>query len=718
MSLQDALHRTLTPLERHGTFAATGTVPSPLLLLAVDGVGPLAFPLPPEQASRLRAAATPAPHGRGTRTLVDDTVRQTGQFSPEQIQHTTLGWSTLLDGIVAQAALHLGIEGAPHATLYKLLVYGPGDHFVVHRDTEKEDHMVATLVVTLPSSWQGGDLVIQMGPESLRAPLKGEHPGLLHWAAFYCDCRHALEPVAEGHRIALVYNLVSDHPSVAPDHRGPRDALAAAFRSWEHDHPMALWPLEHKYTDASLSWSALKGPDAARAWTLAAAAEDAGLEVALVTLSRWSQASGWDNSRSHWRSREPVRIDDVHVEEEFDADEHIEGWLAPDGRCIADRVSGDIDALLGENWYEEEDPDEFDYHEATGNEGATIERTWKRTAVVVLQADSKASVLADGGWEAAGPVVVLAAGGDPDAMDLALAVTEHWLHQRHDAAFRVGQVPILSLWKRAGCRDLMEDWAVSVGRRNPPDIDSAESVALVLLDLEPGQAAELVGHWAHTHSASVLRVLVWMLDYGLPQAALVPILGAVHDTWTTSRPSAEPRWMSRRTTELDAEAAADLIQLLAVVDPALADRVWTTIWAQPKRWPRRQCLVPAALDRAQPAPGLVERLSSWLAEETAEAPTLPANATRDRRLGCDCPPCSEVNAFLAHPIAMEHTLRVRQSLRRHVRDQARYAGADLRFQTIRKSSPFPMVCTKTTDSAEARIDRYEADIAALTELRG
>jgi hypothetical protein len=47
------------------------------------------------------------------------------------------------------------------AHLYKLLLYEPGSFFLAHRDGEKLDRMVATLVIALPSAYEGGELVVR-----------------------------------------------------------------------------------------------------------------------------------------------------------------------------------------------------------------------------------------------------------------------------------------------------------------------------------------------------------------------------------------------------------------------------------------------------------------------------------------------------------------------------------------------------------------------------
>jgi hypothetical protein len=55
--------------------------------------------------------------------------------------------------------------GLPHraeltADLHSFLVYEPDQFFLAHQDSEKDDSMIGTLVVTLPSTYTGGELLV------------------------------------------------------------------------------------------------------------------------------------------------------------------------------------------------------------------------------------------------------------------------------------------------------------------------------------------------------------------------------------------------------------------------------------------------------------------------------------------------------------------------------------------------------------------------------
>jgi hypothetical protein len=65
--------------------------------------------------------------------------------------------------------------------------------------------MIGTLVVTLPSKFSGGAMVVRHHDERLAFRGSGPKLGLV---AFYADCHHEVRPVKEGYRVVLTYNLL------------------------------------------------------------------------------------------------------------------------------------------------------------------------------------------------------------------------------------------------------------------------------------------------------------------------------------------------------------------------------------------------------------------------------------------------------------------------------------------------------------------------------
>lgn len=99
-------------------------------------------------------------------TKTDESVRKSWQLEADQVEIKNPLWQTGVDKLTETIASRLGYKGVPlRCVLYKVLVYGEGGHFLNHQDTEKEDGMIATLVVQPPSTHEGGDLVVYRGEE-------------------------------------------------------------------------------------------------------------------------------------------------------------------------------------------------------------------------------------------------------------------------------------------------------------------------------------------------------------------------------------------------------------------------------------------------------------------------------------------------------------------------------------------------------------------------
>jgi len=125
----------LGTVRRPGDFFAAGTAELLAPSLEVEGVGPVALPLLPEQAERIIAVAEATPYGRGEETVVDPAVRRCWQIGPDRVRLGGRHWARTLDRIVARVADSLGVADPVTAEFHKLLVYGPGSFFVGHRDT-------------------------------------------------------------------------------------------------------------------------------------------------------------------------------------------------------------------------------------------------------------------------------------------------------------------------------------------------------------------------------------------------------------------------------------------------------------------------------------------------------------------------------------------------------------------------------------------------------
>ncbi|WP_406169286.1 2OG-Fe(II) oxygenase [Streptomyces sp. NBC_00996] len=276
-----------------GSFSARLSAPADVIGLEVSGVGPVRLPLRASLARKLVAVARPAKFGRGERTLSDTSVRDTWELTPDQFVLNGPGWAALLDGALEHFRAELGLPyGARlRAEPHSMLIYGKGQFFLPHQDSEKDDAMVGTLVVSLPSAHTGGELIVEHAGKSVTYRASKDELTLV---AFYADCRHQVTPVRSGYRHTLTFNLLANAAPPTVD-TGPAAEPARCLT--EHfSRPAAprygsrdlappnrlVFLLDHEYTQRGLGWGRLKGADAERAALLRAAAERAGCESVLA----------------------------------------------------------------------------------------------------------------------------------------------------------------------------------------------------------------------------------------------------------------------------------------------------------------------------------------------------------------------------------------------------------------------------------------------------
>ncbi len=284
----EKLHRALGQIDRPGTFCAAGCVPAVLPGLEVEGLEPVGLPLTPRTAKELKKHCHQAPYGKGEKTLVDTSVRRVWRLEPDRFALTNPDWDRVMKGIVARVQEELGLEKQKlESHLYDLLLYEKGSFFLPHRDGEKLDRMVATLVVVLPSSHEGGELIVRHDGQERTIDLgdPAGDPFHIHYAAFYADCEHEVRPLKKGYRLCLVYNLAlakSKKFLSAPRDSEHIEAIAALVQKWASDEgsteKLAI-TLDHQYTQDGLTWDALKGTDRVTARVLAEAAQKAGCKA-------------------------------------------------------------------------------------------------------------------------------------------------------------------------------------------------------------------------------------------------------------------------------------------------------------------------------------------------------------------------------------------------------------------------------------------------------
>lgn len=182
------LLQTLSEIQPRGTFMTQNSQDRAVNPgLKVPGVGTIGLPISVQTAKALIRSARMSPYGMGTETLVDESVRKSWQLDSDQFALQNPHWKHQIGVLVGDAITGLGLTTARpeevRAELYKLLIYEEDAFFLPHQESEKADGMFATLVVSLPSKHEGGDVVASHKGQSLKFHTASNSEYGYSWAA-------------------------------------------------------------------------------------------------------------------------------------------------------------------------------------------------------------------------------------------------------------------------------------------------------------------------------------------------------------------------------------------------------------------------------------------------------------------------------------------------------------------------------------------------------
>ena len=747
----------LSTISRPGDFCIAGTADLLAPRLEVEGVGLIALPLLPVQAEQLIATAERAPYGRGEDTLTDTRVRRTWQIGSERVRIGGRHWPGTLQTILSRAAEGLGVNGSVDAEFYKLLVYDQGSFFVRHRDTEKLPGMFATLILALPSVSTGGELIVRHREREARLALRCEDPSELCFAAFYADCVHEVLPVTSGYRLVLVYNLVWHGRGGLPepsDYAVEQDVVAGLLKDWAGGPPPSddaspvkvVYPLEHAYTPAELGFQTLKGADAGKAQVVAAAAKRSGCEVhlALVSIeeSGIAEYADYPRSRRGWsHDEEDGEFAVVEVTNRTVAASH---WRRPDGEPsplsvipVKNQEFSPPAAL------DDLDPDEQHFYEATGNEGASFERTYRRAALVLWPREWLLAVINQAGltvtlpfladlaerWAVAGEADKAALWRQAHELSAHMVATwpmRHWYPGKSKIRTDAGHMLDLltQLEDLANLDVFLED----IAARGGFDLGDSGSIVEALRLLPPARAAALMKRLVTGAADRSLAACGALLAQATPLGRAV-VIGAATDLVNVlprgpARETMRDPW--RRGREVEPGFVTDLFTALERIDAALADRVVTHMLGLPGIYDFDMVLIPAVRkllgphETANSAAMTRLRLAcaAHLEARVAEPLEPPRNWTRASVLGCTCARCTELSQYLADPERASWVLRAGEGIRVHVENTIRAARCDVDVTTERQGRPYSLVCIKNQASYERRRKQRKRDLTDLKRLNG
>jgi hypothetical protein len=761
-SISEKLSDALEKIDRPGSFCVSGSAPAVLPGLEVEGLGPIGLPLTPRQAKELKQFCEQAPYGKGEETIVDTTVRRVWQLKPERFSLTNPEWDQFLRQTVHKVQEELGLEGQKlESHLHDLLLYEPGSFFLPHRDGEKLDRMVATLVIVLPSSFQGGELVVRHeGQEQTVDFGSGQNNQFrIHFAAFYADCEHEVRPLREGYRLCLVYNLTLKKGKkgiTAPRCSEHIETITRILRDWPEDAPDKLAvTLEHQYTQDGLAWDALKGVDRARARVLLEAAGRAGCQahLALLTLHEAGSAEddgGYGYGRRRYWDDEDEDPGDYEMGEVFETSLTAEHWTDSSGKRLPlGKIDVEEDELVDPDALKDVEPEE-EFEGYTGNAGMTLDRWYRHGAIFLWPASRRFDVLCDAGSESAVQALKLlveqwqrsrkkdAAVLRAECIDFAATIIARWQETPYGRGFMQEEKPanLLELLAVLDESGLIKAY---LGEVVPKDASVEPGKPLVEVCQRHGWGTfrpELEVVFQRTAAATIernVRLLEqialakprkkeeWLgLCASLAQATLrsLEVLDREKESihyW--------PGEVNR--TEVLTRLARSL---LATEQFELLSQVVAHTLAVPEKYPLTPAQV-GALTALQPwlkknVKKPCPSLSHWIASccgqlesLTAEVPQPPTDFRRTAAISCRCPECAELKRFLNDPHEQAHRFPVREDLRQHLQHSIRQHNCDLDCRTERRGRPYTLVCTKNTASYQQRLSTFHQDQEHLAALR-
>jgi hypothetical protein len=274
--------------------------------------------------------------------------------------------------------------------------------------------MFGTLVICLPSQHEGGQVELKHGDETKTFDTAPTSSFDFSWLAWYADVTHEVKPVTAGFRFVLTYNLI---------HVGPGSRQLAAFQgderrealflineaitSWktareksleaaeadeddkeykpgeddaEDETPsgpdMLAYLLDHKYTDANLSFNHLKGKDKIKAKYLEEACTPHDFVVFLANLER-AVTGQCDMDEDDWNAED----DNAEIHSMIEVEEEklsVTRVVDFSGSVIVERAPLDAADIIQDvaTWG---GPDSEDWSGPTGNEGVTTTHFYRKT---------------------------------------------------------------------------------------------------------------------------------------------------------------------------------------------------------------------------------------------------------------------------------------------------------------------------------------------------
>jgi hypothetical protein len=752
----------LARLGAPGTFATRLGAPAADLEIEVKGVGSLTFPITTRQAQKLKSVARPSPFGLREQTLHDPSVRSTWEIAGSRVKIGARRWKPVLASALRSIQSELGFpdECELEAVFDKLLVYEEGQFFKPHQDSEKDDEMVATLVVILPSQYEGGAVTVERTREKKVFRRVARQTRELSLLAFYADCHHAVSPIKSGVRVALTYQLRlakrgnSALPKARPEMIEPlRAALHAHFTLGAADGgdqvdkqapERFVYLLDHEYTQRSLSWTKLKNGDRVRAGALRTVAERLDCECFLTLADiheSWSCEDDYSDdgyrrrgSRYMDHTREP-EVENIQLIELMDGDIALDHWLDANGQRI-EGVPGT--ASYAELHFTTPSSDMQPYkteHEGyQGNYGNTVDRWYHRAALVMWPRANSFSLRAQASpqW-AVGELLAMPHAAAPEIESRVSSLLPHWKHTARHVESLEFSANVVELSARIDDAALAREWLAPLGLRHFKNKVMRRRFAALVDKHGLPWAKELLAAWTRQQHDATPAWAPLLADICADLRASKSRTCEALSTWLLERETRavldrcasafEQRaaWLDLTSFEHETKHVAHVLAAAAAVSAhhVVTDALHTLVGGKhsvPLSFLvqlTRACLAKSAALKAYVIDSVVHR---ECAERLALILSAPTRAEDDWTISfslhCDCADCKELSSYLSSS-RRDHDWPLNEYRRSHIHAVLDAANLPVRHTTLRRGSPFVLQLRKD----KALFSREKAYLDRLRQIR-
>lgn len=737
--------------------------------IELDGFGQLTLPLRPKQVREMIAFAATAPYGKGTRTLVDLSVRNSLEINASKLALSD-EWNAAVGEAARRSAQSLGLpEDGIQANLYKLLIYQKGGFFLPHRDSEKRKNMVASMVVMLPCNFGGGELIVSHAESSQRFSFETAAAGQqCEYVSFYADCLHEVRRVERGVRVCLSYNLFLK-PKRSSAKKKTHAALSTAISSWIRTRPSdpIVFALDHQYTASGLKQKLLKGTDRELGEQVVAAAEETDCHIHLGQVSRHLMQFADDGSFGRGRpfSWGNVKLSDLEIGESYEDEVIIDGWRNMSGSKVhLEPMTLDGSMLVSRTPLDEWKPTSFDYEGYTGNAGNTLDRWYHKSAILVWPRSHHYEVLVRMGLHGSIDAFLQMldefvnsrneAAGDQNRNDcvvFATAIIDAWpqrLRGYHENSKE--ELPWLEKFATAlpklKEREIIErflqqmaviDWCLKLDR---VIVDGCKYIGAdemfgimqryLMTEPQPNQ------YGVRLASGLPLRDAAWLLKVASARSHAglnVKQLSELHQAMVTRLAAEVTRAANERYSRQPDRFVPTLATLMKVAIAMQDDTTFqhcltvrrnAEAFFDQRRFDVDLCAELIVLSDKR-LPNRLVSLQGWLDETrrflqaaTATEPVLPRDFARPAAVSCDCRFCTELHEFLVDEESETGEIRALKADLEHVQRQIQRNQLDAVTKLDRSTRPFTLRLQKTQGSHDRAVKQYHADqkrLAAFPE---